>query len=259
VAQAEQRLPAFLTHRERAVTREDFELLARDNPVNPVARANAVPGFLPGATLGAARRNVPGVVSVFVLPPAAPAVGVAPQPSAGLLRDVYEYLAARTLLGTELYALSPQFQPVAVALSVEVVDPTTERQVLAAVEQALVGYLWALPPGGPAILDGAGGGWPLGRAVEVNELRTQAGRVAGVQAVNQVRLFYRDLESGSWQELTEAQALPLADYQLPALAAVHLEVGEGEPEPPRIVTAEAGPQAGSGAAPVPVPVIPDVC
>lgn len=253
VEEAERRIPAFLAHRGRAVTREDFRQLARDNPINPVARAEVLPGFLPGASLAAIRRNVPGVVSVFVLPPAVPGLGAAPRPTAGLLRDLYDYLAARTLLGTELYVLSPQYQPVSLALSLEVVDPATEQQVFRAVEQALLAYLWALPPGGPR-----GEGWPLGRAVEINELRTQAGRVPGVEAVNGVRLFYQDMQGGQWHELTEAQALPLADYQLPELMAMNLEAGEGRPAPPGGYAPGAAPAAGGQAA-VPVPVIPDRC
>lgn len=249
--EAERRVPAFLNHRDRAVTAEDFSVLARDNPVRPVARADAVAGFFPGASLKAVRRDVPGVVAVFVMPPSAPALGAAPRPSAGLLTDVHDYLADRCLLGTELYVLSPQFVPVSVALSLEVVDPATERQVFADVEQALLRYLWALPPGGPR-----GAGWPRGRAVEVNELRTQAGRVAGVEAVNGLRLFHFDAESATWQELADAQALPLADHQWPELVAVALQAGDGLPEPPA-GHAPGTPEPTTVA--VPVPVIPDLC
>ena len=249
--EAERRVPAFLHHRDRAVTAEDFSVLARDNPVNPVARAEAVAGFFPGASLKAVRRDVPGVVAVFVMPPAVPAMGAAPKPSAGLLADVHDHLSARCLLGTELYVLSPQFVPVSVALSLEVVDPATERQVFAEVERALLRYLWALPPGGPR-----GAGWPRGRAVDVNELRTQAGRVAGVEAVNGLRLFHFDAEAAAWQELADAPALPLTDHQWPELMAVAVQAGDGEPEPP------AGHAPGSPAptvVAVPVPVIPDLC
>jgi predicted phage baseplate assembly protein len=257
VAAAEQRIPAFLTHRERAVTREDFQLLARDNPVNPVARAEAVPGFLPGSNLATIRRKVPGVVSVFVLPPATPAMAAAPRPSAGLLKDVWRYLDARALLGTELYVLSPQIQPVSLALSAEASDPAAEQAVFKAIETALLEYLWALPPGGP---DGTG--WPLGRAVEINELRTVAGRVAGVQAVNGLRLFYQELDGGEWRELTGSQALPLLDYQLPELMTVSVQPGEDSPDPPRAYApSDATGGVGTGAATrgIPVPVIPDLC
>ena len=251
VEQAERRIPAFLQHRERAVTVDDFSQLALDNPLRPVARANAVAGFLPGANLHTVRRDVPGVISLFVLPELAPACGVAPRPSLGLIRDLHGYLSARTLLGSELYVLSPQFQPIALALSLEVVDPTTEQQTQRAVEQALLHYLWALPPHGPR-----GQGWPLGRRVEINELRTQAGRVDGVQAVNAVRLFYQDLGDAQWRELTSRQELPLQDYQLPQLMAIAIQAGEDPPAPPRGYAPGSAP---SGPHPVPVPVIPTVC
>lgn len=266
IDEAERRIPAFLAHRERAVTAEDFALLARDNPLRPLARADAVAGFFPGANLASVRRNLPGVVSVFVLPPGEPALGGAPRPTAGTLREVFEYLSARTLLGSELYVLSPQYQPISLAVSLEVIDPSSEQQVFRAVEQALVAYLWPLPPHG---LRGAG--WPRGRSVEINELRTQAGRVDGVEAVNGLRLFYQDLTTLAWLELSDRQALPLTDYQLPELMAVALQAGEGQPAPPRgfapgslvLPGAASGSTGTTGSSPtgraVPVPVIPDVC
>ncbi|MBP0622462.1 putative baseplate assembly protein [Cupriavidus consociatus] len=254
--QAARRIPAFLSHRDRAVTADDFAVLARDNPINPVARAEAVAGFFPGASLTAVRRNVPGVVAVFVMPPAPQMLAAAPRPNAGLLADVYDYLSARCMLGTELYVLSPQFVPVAVAVSLEVVDPATEQQVHADVERSLLRYLWALPPGGPR-----GAGWPRGRAVEINELRTQAGRVEGVEAVNALRLFYQDQQQNPtvWLELTGAQALPLLDYQLPELMAVAVRPGEDRPPPPRGFGPGRPPEDDAGTRAVPVPVIPDLC
>lgn len=253
VADAERRIPAFLGHRDRAVTGDDFAQLALDNPLRPVARANAIPGFFPGSSLAAVRRDIPGVVSLFILPPVAPALGMAPRPSAGMIREVYEHLSARTLLGTELYVLSPQYQPVAISLSLEVTDPATEQQTLRAVEEALLHYLWPLPPHGPR-----SDGWPLKRAVEINELRTQAGRVNGVEAVNGLRLFYQDLDTKQWRELISSQALPLTDYQLPQLMAVSIQPGEAQPAPPRGFAPGAAPATG-GKRPVPVPVIPDIC
>jgi hypothetical protein len=183
VQQAERRIPAYLQHRERAVTTDDFTQLALDNPLRPLARADAVAGFLPGVNLHTVRRNVPGVISVFILPEVEPSFAIAPRPTLGTIRDVHGYLSARTLLGSELYVLSPQFAPIALSIALDVIDPTTEQQTQRAVEQTLLHYLWSLPPHGPR-----GQGWPLGRRVEINELRTQAGRVAGVEAVNGLRL-----------------------------------------------------------------------
>ena len=248
VAQAEQRIPAFLSHRNRAVTREDFGQLARDNPVAPVARAEVVAGLLPGSSLDSVRLKVPGVVSLFVLPPAEPAIAAAPRPSAGLLRDVYGYMDARKLLGTELYVLSPEFIPIAISVSISVLDPSVTTETLNAVNNALLDYLWALSPGGPA-----GSGWPLGRAIDRNELTTVAARVDGVLAVGQLRLFYQ-LRSGDW---AEEQKLVLAPYQLPEVMTVEAQQGEAIPDTPAVV--DTAPSSGPENDSVPVPVIPETC
>ncbi len=255
IAQAERRIPAFLSHRDRAVTGEDFVQLALDNPIRPVARADVIPGFFPGASLTAVRRNIPGVISLFVLPPVLPRVGSVPHPTAGMIRELYEYLSVRTLLGTELYVLSPQYQPVSLAVSLEVSDPATEQQTFRAVEEALLHYLWPLPPHGLR-----GSGWPLGRSVEINELRTQAGRVDGVEAINGLRLFYQDLNGLQWRELIAGQPLPLFDYQLPQLMEIALQSGENLPAAPRcFAPGGTAATAVGGSRLVLVPVIPDIC
>ncbi|MDL0433532.1 putative baseplate assembly protein [Marinobacter sp. TBZ242] len=253
VEQAEKRIPKFLTHRNRAVTATDFKVITEGNPVNPVARAEVSPGFLPGNSIHAVRRNVPGAVSVFVLPPAAPAIGAGPKPSRGLLKDVFRYLLQRITIGTELHVLSPEFVPVAISVRVEVKDPQTEQQTLQNVRTALVHYLWSLPPGGAD-----GEGWPMGRAVSANELATQVARVSGVQSWHGLALFTRADENAAWQSLADGDQLSLQDYQLPELLGVRIESGPGP------LTLPDGIGPGSGGPPKPgpgiaVPVIPDLC
>jgi len=248
---AEKRIPQFLTHRNRAVTRTDFKVITEANPVNPVARAEVLPGFLPGNTLDAAREDVPGAISVFVLPPGVPALGNTPRPTRGLLKDVFGYLLQRSLAGTELYVLSPEFVPLAVSIRVEVRDPETEQQTLQAIRDALVRYLWPLSPGGAE-----GQGWPMGRRVSANELATQVARVAGVQSWFGIALFSR--KENEWYQLDNGQALALQQYQLPELLGVRVESGSGSLSLPDGI----GPLAGSGPEPgrgIAVPVIPDVC
>ena len=261
VEQAEQRIPQFLTHRNRAVTETDFEALCQSNPINPVARAEVIKGFLPGNTLDAARADVPGVVSVFVLPPAEVAIGNWPRPNKGLLKDVFSYLLNRVLVGTEIYVLSPQFIPMAVSIVVQVRDPQTEQETLLAVQNAITDYLWPLQGGGAS-----GSGWPMGEAVRVNELLTQAARVAGVQAVNAVALFEHSLKSGAkssekvWRRLPQTEQLDLKTYQLPELMGVRVEIGKpgDTPKLPQGI----GPLEGSPSDSrdgIAVPVIPDLC
>jgi len=247
VAQAERRIPQYLSHRNRAVTKMDFQLLAENNPVNPVARAEILEGFLPGANIAAVREAVPGVVSVFVLPPGLPALRQTPKPSKGLLKDVFEYLLQRILIGTELYVLSPEFVPLAVAVNVAVLDPETEQQTLQDVQTALVNFLWALPPGGAR-----GDGWGMGNAVKVSELHTQVARVQGVRAVKAISLFQKG-DSG-WRRLQPEESIELRNYQLPELLGVGVGTGNGEPAFPGGIEASTG-----GGGEVPAPVIPEVC
>jgi hypothetical protein len=253
VDQAERRIPQFLTHRNRAVTKQDFKVLAQNNPINPVARAEVFEGFLPGATIQAARDNVPGVVSVFVLPPQdPPALRQTPKPTRGLLKDVFAYLLDRVVIGTELYVLSPEFVPVAVGVKVDVLDPETEHETLRDVQSALVNFLWPLSPGGPQIQ-----GWPMGGRVKVTELVTQIARVTGVRSVNAVGLF--QFADKRWRRLGQNEAVELKKYQLPELLGVSVGTGAGEPEFPGGIGQLLGQGGGPGSKSVPTPVIPDVC
>ena len=255
VERAERRIPEFLTHRNRAVTREDFKLLCLSNPVNPVARAEVLERFIPGASIRAARDDVPGAVSVIVLPPGVMAMGHTPKPTERLLKDVFGYLLNRVSIGTELYVLSPEFVPLAVGVKVDVQDPETEQQTVRRIRETVLAYLWPLAPGGAR-----GEGWPLGGEVRRNEILTQVARVEGVRAVNGLSLFLR--ESAGWRRLKADEAIELRRYQLPELLGVSVTTGTGEPELPGGVGSLIG---GTGAGetetdrPVPTPVLPDIC
>jgi hypothetical protein len=251
VEQAEKRIPRFLTHRNRAVTKDDFKIIAEANPINPVARAEVKVGFLPGAKIQAAREDVPGVVSVFVLPPGEPALGHTPKPTQGLLKDVFGYLINRVLIGTELYVLSPEFVPLAVSVKLQVRDAETEQQTLQDVQYALVDYLWPLAPGGARA-----NGWPLGTNVRANELATQVARVDGVLAVNRLALFLKTTKG--WRRLGDNEQAVLKSYQLPELLGVRAEIGTGTPALPDGVGLLEGQTAPSSTG-VAVPVIPEVC
>jgi len=223
LSQAETRIPQFLTHRNRAVTASDFRSLCLNNPVTPVARTEVREGFIPGQTLAAAQRDVPGALSVFVLPPGEVSTHHWPRPTRGMLKDVFNYLINRCMLGTELYVLSPEFVPVAVSILVTVRDRSTEQETLNNVSQAITSYLSPLSPGGSSET-----GWPLGGAVRANELLVQAARIPGVLSVNAIAIFTQaeDADGNSfWRRLSANESLVLDDYQLPELAGIHIGIG----------------------------------
>ncbi|MDV7400017.1 baseplate J/gp47 family protein, partial [Arthrospira platensis SPKY1] len=72
LTQAERRIPALLRHRERAVTEDDYRQLAAEVPGAEAGRVEVLARFKPRER----RFDVPGVVSVMVLP--ARALGPAP-------------------------------------------------------------------------------------------------------------------------------------------------------------------------------------
>ena len=275
LAQAENRIPQYLTHRNRAVTATDFQALCLNNPVNPVARAEVKEGFLPGATLAAAQRDVPGAISLFVLPPTEVAINNWPRPTRGLLKDVFNYLIDRCMVGTELYVLSPQFVPMAVSILVTVRDPATERDTLNAVADAVTQYLSPLAPGGSQ-----GQGWPLAGSVRANELMTQAARIPGVLSVNAISIFAQTPDEDGkpkWRRLTANESLTLDDFQLPELSAIYVGAsGSGNDGSPGSLSGHGSganhlkppvPQGirdndadnNSGQHEIAIPVVPDVC
>jgi hypothetical protein len=256
VAEAERRIPAYLANRDRAVTHDDFETLALASPGVDLARATVALGLMPGATPDATRLKAPGVISVFVFTRAEPAFGDGPMATLSQLKDVFAFLRQRVLIGTQLFVLSAEPVPIYVSVSVRTANAADILAVQNAVKGALLSYLWAAPPGGP---DAAG--WPLGRTVPSDELRTQAGRVAGVLAADDLALFYRVPGSSDW---TPAPILPspgsprpavaLKEWQVPALQGVSIVTdGSAAPAPP--------PAAAPAGAPGPtlVPIVPKVC
>jgi hypothetical protein len=124
-----------------------------------------------------------------------------------------------------------------------VLDAMTLVETFQAVEKNLLQSLWALAPGGFT-----GKGWPMGRELDVNELKTIAARTPGVLSVNHVHLYRQ--QNNQW---TQTNTLGLQPYQLPELMAIHIEEGDQPPSPPDSISSTPGTSA------IAVPVIPDFC
>jgi predicted phage baseplate assembly protein len=152
---AKLRAPEALKSHDRAVTAEDFELLAKE--AAPVARAQALPLYNPNFR----GINVPGSVSIIIVPNSA---SPTPMPSPGLLRTVCAYLDQRRLITTELYVLPPTYVPVAVAVEVVATDDADVAQVQQDVENAIANFL------DPLIGGSDGQGWPFGGTIYYSDL-----------------------------------------------------------------------------------------
>lgn len=256
LARAEQRIPALLRHRERAVTADDYRLLATETPGTDVGRVEVLPRFKPRER----RPDVPGVVSVMVLPARALGKAPNPRPDRPFIERIHAHLSARAPLATELYVIGCEYVPLGVSVAVAIRDGYAREAVLFEVREALRRLLWPLAPGGQA-----GSGWPLDRDVRERELEVEVSRVAGVAEVAGLNLFGRASIDGrdQWSLLSRstpdgAQRLELAAWQLPELlSVVAVDSADGTVGAPVDLSAVPNPFASDVA--VAVPVVPEVC
>ena len=256
LAQAEKRIPARLRHRERAVTGDDYRVLAYETPGVAVGRVELLPRFKPQQR----HDDIPGVVTVMALPerPMAPAPN--PRADRPLLEAVHAWLDARRPLGTELYVIGCEYIPIAVSVAVTVAEDAQRDTTLQAIKETLVRVLWPLPGGGFAHEKK---GWPLGRELSNRELAVEVARVEGISEVAGLNLFQKRAGSSVWEAIGDArdgreQNLRLERWQLPELLAVVAVAGDSAPL--SVAESNTGDDGdGGGPVPVAVPVIPDIC
>lgn len=247
LASAEARIPSLLRTCDRAVTRDDWRLLALQTPGLAIGRVEVLERFKPQQR----RFDVPGVVSVMVIPARFGASPPAPRADRETLERVYAWLDPRRTLGSELYVIAPDYVPIGVSAAVDLVDPAQRDLVLAAVKDTIRQCLWPLPPGGP---DGTG--WALGRAIDDRQIETAIARVPGVRSVAPVQLFTRPGGTGNWKQVsldsTGREQIRIEAWQLPELAMLSVDVGDTAP-----TRLGSGDDTSDGG--IAVPVVPEVC
>jgi hypothetical protein len=254
--EAERRIPARLLHRERAVTADDYRALARETPGVAVGRVELLPRFKPQQR----HEEIPGIVTVMVLPDRP--LGPPPNPRADrpFLEAVHAWLDTRRPLGTELYVIGCEYIPVAVSVVVTVAESAQPDTTLQAVKDAMRRVLWPLAGGG---FDQQG--WPLGRALSNRELAVEVARVQGVSEVGGLNVFRRNASSGAWEPLGDSrtgreQNLSFERWQLPELLAVVAVADDTATGAPMSIPGGfSNPFADPNAVPLAVPVVPDTC
>lgn len=202
LGEAKKRARQMLRTRDRAVTAEDFEELARQagNVKRAGALALAHPQF-PGV-------QVPGAVTVIVVPDGD---GPAPMPSEALLRTVCEALDKRRLLGTELFVVAPRYIGVSVSAQVVVRDDASAAAVRQGVEAAIAAYLHPLVGGDDRH------GWPFGGAIRYSKLVQKVFSVNGVDSVPRLVLTVDDEERPECRDVPIAAIAPQGLLELVGL------------------------------------------
>jgi predicted phage baseplate assembly protein len=176
-----------LKARDRAVTTEDFEVIALG--AGPIGRVKALPLFHPDfPTL-----PTPGVVTVIVVPQPSQrtvrdAAGEADAqsrgylvPTQGLLRQVCACLDRARLLTTEVYVIPPTYRQVTVTADVYADGTVDESQLKQSLTAALDTLFDPLHGG----LDG--GGWPFGGTIYFSWLH-RALLLPGVSRLGEVTI-----------------------------------------------------------------------
>jgi hypothetical protein len=198
--------------------------------------------------------NVPGVVSVMVIPNVAGVMYPNPRADMPTLQSVYQYLNPCRPVTAEMYVIASEYVQLGIGVAVEYKSGYQSLQVAQAVETALRSYLWPLGPGG---MDGTG--WPLGRTIRQLELEVVVSKVAGVTEVNGLNLF-SVLSTGVYQlvnaDSSGSPEILLSRWQLPELLEVVVETSpDGTPATVPAVLVPP-PETDSTVA---VPVVPTVC
>jgi hypothetical protein len=252
LASAEQRIPAILKHRDRVVTIDDYRIIAQTVPGAPVGRVEVLSLFHPQNF----EENVPGVVSVMVLPKRDQIGLPNPRPDRALLETVFAYLEPRKPLATEMYVIGCDYVGIGLSVGIAVRNGFGPETVAAQVTAALKRALWPLPPGGFQLT-----GYPLGKTIRTLELEVVASGVPGVDEVTGINLF-QHTSSGVYSLVgtpgDKRAALDLHAYQLPELLkVVVVTAGEGQDVTPPTSLDPDDPGTGQGG--IPIPVVPEVC
>ncbi|MEU8758922.1 putative baseplate assembly protein [Streptomyces sp. NPDC048659] len=176
------RAPEALRMQERAVTAEDYEIVARQAAPS-VRRVRCLPAG-----------GGPGAVRVLVVPDAVPDEEDRLRfeqliPSEQTLRTITAALDERRLIGTRLVVEPPFYQGVTVVARLSA-PPDAADRVREAALAALFRHLDPLR-GGP---DGTG--WPFGRPVQYGEVFGVLQRAVGDVLVEEIRLFAADPVTG---------------------------------------------------------------
>lgn len=239
VEAAEQRIPLYLQHRERAVSASDFAILARETPGVRIGRVEVLPLFHP--ELGEGQAD--GVVTLMPIPAEDPASPQAPRPDRLFLDAICRYLEPRRLITTEVHILGPVYKGVWVSVGFEVMPGRDIATVREAIRAALSTFLSPLTGGFEGI------GWPLRKTVEALELWAVATRVEGVAKVVRVLLAG---DSGS-----PVDRIYMSGLELPG--AVVVAAQPGEPQAIAELRGDQSTQSSTSTTRVPVPIIPLEC
>jgi hypothetical protein len=170
--------------RIRAITKADLERTAKATPGLRVHAAVALPNHDPRLC----GIEVPGRVTVVVVPWRRSTDPRAPEPGAGFRETVAAHLERHRLLTTTIRVVGPTIVPFSFSARVFLAPRASGEEVLRRLREVLTRFFDPIG-GGPANT-----GWPLGRSVFPSEIYERLDLDPGVAYATRVRLNALDID-----------------------------------------------------------------
>lgn len=176
VEDAKLRAPHMLKARNRAVTVDDFEWLAKEAS-NSVARVKALPST-----------SREGEVTVIVVPRASARDDLTekPVPTVELLKRVRAYLNQRRLVSTVVNVVRPSYVECSLRIEIVCSQSGASDKIKKNIDREVRRFLHSLKGWR------SGKGWPFGRSLLKVDLYQVVESVDGVDLVDKIRIFDED-------------------------------------------------------------------
>jgi predicted phage baseplate assembly protein len=240
VEETKRRAPEVLRTRDRAVTAQDYEYLAREATTD-VRKARCLPerlfrefDVLPaGARIGdpwtfAGLNRNRGNVTVIIIPNAPPAQPT-PRPSAELVREVADYLDARRVVGITLGVTGPRYLPINATAKVSIWKQALQTGLAASVEEVVQRVRARITEFLHPLYGGPGGaGWEVGQVFLVSGLlefiqpSAEVGFISSLSVAAGTPLYQppdrpRMGQSDVWVQLADYETICSGEHKISSL------------------------------------------
>ena len=237
--EGEKQIAAYLRHRDRLVTAQDFRDIASRTPGVDIGRVEVLPNYDPRLA-SSQPGDAAGAVTLMIIPSYDANQPDAPLPDRLFLDTICAYVDPRRLITTQVFLRGPNYRGIWISIGVKVLAGLNEAPVLEAVKAAVVNSLSPFT-------------WALARPVIDLEIATAAGRVDGVDFVQPPIL----IAEGDGAMVTQ---VAMTGLDLPRILGISVTSGSpADLNQLRGLAATPGTGSTGGRQIVRIPAIPEEC